>query len=117
MFVVAEPSDNEGESTLSSGSETSLDDNTNSDYSDSTYILPSSTVDNDSQSDSYMSVQTANSSALSQKQPLLDELRVLRSATPLKQMSGELEQWITSGAYSHQEAAGSGSTTHIKVSV
>lgn len=73
--------------------------------SDRTYILE----DNEpsaSDTDSYMTAETlrgsSHPSSISRSESLLAELRELRSATPLKEMAGQIDRWISTGVYTRQ---------------
>ena len=77
---------------------------THSTDSDRTYILQE-TESALSSTDSYFTAETLHSSSmpatrLSSKEALMAELRELRSATPLKEVAGQMERWIATGVYS-----------------
>ncbi|KAK7488541.1 hypothetical protein BaRGS_00020158 [Batillaria attramentaria] len=76
--------------------------------SDQTYILQDENT-SVAESDSYMTAHTLGGSSADEvgADSLLAELRDLRSATPLKEMSGQLERWISTGQYSSSGQSGS----------
>ena len=81
--------------------------------SDRTYILQE-TEPSVSESDSYMTAETLHGSTapatgMSGKDSLMQELRDLRCATPLKEMSGQIERWISTGVYMERKPSGSAS--------
>ncbi|XP_076468942.1 uncharacterized protein LOC143299544 isoform X2 [Babylonia areolata] len=93
-------------STSHSDTETSDSDAEDS-SSDRTYILQE-TGSSLADTDSYFTADTIHGSSASAltKASLMEELRDLRSTTPLKEMRGQMERWITTGGYSQLSSNG-----------
>ena len=89
-----------GDATLD-GSSSEWETHSYSTDSDRTFVLPDEDT-SFAESDSYMTAQTLGGNSGDKEcgaESLLEELRDLRSATPLKEMSGQLERWISTGLY------------------